>query len=225
MGRDLTGGFAARFVVPSEAAVEIAAHVPDDVATVTEPLANAVHVTSRAVDPDDDVLVIGAGPIGVLMARMAIDRGAARVFATDRIPARLELARAQGSIPLGTHDPEGTLREATDGRGVDVVIDAVGIAETWALGLRAVRPGGRFEAVGLGAPAGEIDFFAVIGKEATITGSFGWVDEDFAHALSLIQDGAIDMAGWFAQASYADGQRVFEELVEGTDRFKVVLAP
>jgi 2-desacetyl-2-hydroxyethyl bacteriochlorophyllide A dehydrogenase len=225
VGRDLTGGFAARFVVPAELAVEIAAHVPDDVATLTEPLANAVHVTSRAVVPDDDVLVIGAGPIGALMAWMAVDRGAARVFATDRVRARLERAHAQGAISLGTDDPEGTLREATDGRGVDLVIDAVGVADTWAFGLRAVRPGGRIETVGLGAAAGAVDYYAVIGKEATITGSFAWVDEDFARALSLIQDGALDTAGWFTAASFADGQRVFEELVDGTDRFKVVLAP
>jgi 2-desacetyl-2-hydroxyethyl bacteriochlorophyllide A dehydrogenase len=225
VGRDLTGGFAARFVVPAEAAVEVAAHVPDDVATLTEPLANAVHVTSRAVVPGDDVLVIGAGPIGALMSRMAVERGAARVFATDRVEARVERARAQGSIPLGTDDPEGSLREATDGRGVHVVIDAVGVADTWAFGLRAVRPGGRIETVGLGAASGAVDFYGVIGKEATITGSFAWVDEDFAHALSLIQDGAIDTGGWFTRASFADGQRVFEELVDGTDRFKVVLAP
>jgi 2-desacetyl-2-hydroxyethyl bacteriochlorophyllide A dehydrogenase len=225
VGRDLTGGFAARFAVSSEAAVDIAADVPDDLATLTEPLANAVHVTSRAVVSDDDVLVIGAGPIGALMARMAIHCGAARVFATDRITARLDLARAQGSIPLGPHDPEGSLGEATEGRGVDVVIDAVGTAETWSFGLRAVRPGGRVEAVGLGAAAGELDFFAVVGKEATITGSFGWVDEDFASALSLIGEGALDTTGWFTRASFADGQRVFEELVDGTDRFKVVLTP
>jgi len=41
----------------------------------------------------------------------------------------------------------------------------------------------------------------------------------------VIQDGALDTAGWFTGASFADGQRVFEELVDGTDRFKVVLAP
>jgi len=225
VGRDLTGGFAARFAVPADAAVEIAAHVSDEVATLTEPLANAVHVTSRTVARGDDVLVIGAGPIGALMARMAVDRGAARVFSTDRIAARLELARAQGAIPLSTEDVEGSLREATDDRGLDVVIDAVGTAETWRVALDAVRPGGRIEAVGLGAPAGEVDFYEVIGKEATITGSFGWVDADFTRALSLIQNGTIDTTGWFTWANFADGQRAFEELVDGTDRFKVVLAP
>jgi D-arabinose 1-dehydrogenase-like Zn-dependent alcohol dehydrogenase len=65
----------------------------------------------------------------------------------------------------------------------------------------------------------------VIGKEATITGSFAWTDEDFAHALALIEARAIDTTGWFATMSFADGQRAFEQLVDATDRFKVVLTP
>jgi 2-desacetyl-2-hydroxyethyl bacteriochlorophyllide A dehydrogenase len=225
VGRELSGGFAERFVVPAGAVVAVADDVPDDVATLVEPLANAVHVTTRAVGEADDVLVIGAGPIGALMARMAAERGAARVFATDRIPARLELIRAQRATPLDPDGAEGALSEATGGRGVDVVIDAVGVQATWALALRALRPGGRIEAVGLGAGAGTVDYFAVIGKEATITGSFAWTDEDFRRALELVEAGAIETAGWFTRATFADGQRAFEELVDTTQRFKVVLAP
>jgi len=142
VGRELTGGFASRFAVPASAAVPIAASVPDDLATLTEPLANAVHVTTRSVRSGDDVLVIGAGPIGVLMARMALEQGARTVYATDPVPNRLAFARAQGATPLEGGDPEAALREATDGRGVDVVIDAAGFEATWALGLRVVRPGG-----------------------------------------------------------------------------------
>jgi 2-desacetyl-2-hydroxyethyl bacteriochlorophyllide A dehydrogenase len=225
VGRDLPGGFAERFAVPASAVVELSDRVPDDVATLIEPLANAVHVTSRAVGDGDDVLVIGAGPIGALMARMAGERGAARVFATDRIPSRLRLVGAQGATPIGVERAEEELREATDGRGADVVVDAVGVEATWALALRAVRPGGRIEAVGLGAAAGTLDYFAVIGKEATITGSFAWTDEDFARAVELIERGAVDTTGWFTHASFADGQRAFEELVDTTERFKVVLSP
>src|SRR6185503_17587078 len=102
----------------------------------------------------DSVLVIGAGPIGALMARMALERGAATAFITDPVASRLELARRQGATPLAGQDPEAELREATDGRGVDVVIDAVGIEPTWALALRAVRAAGRIEAVGLGSASG-----------------------------------------------------------------------
>jgi L-iditol 2-dehydrogenase len=224
VGRDLGGGFAARFAVPGEAAVEISRDVPDDVATLTEPLANAVHVTTRSVRDGDTVLVVGAGAIGALMVRMAVDRGAADVFVTDVVASRLEVARAQGATPL-EGDPDEALLAATDGRGVDVVIDAVGVEPTWALALRAVRAGGRIEAVGLGSASGSIDHFAVIGKEATITGSFAWTDEDFGNALALIEAGTIDTTGWFSTMPFADGQRAFEQLVDTTDRFKVVLTP
>jgi 2-desacetyl-2-hydroxyethyl bacteriochlorophyllide A dehydrogenase len=225
VGRDLAGAFAERFVVPAEAAVPISADVPDDLATLTEPLANAVHVTSRSVRPGDDVLVIGAGPIGALMARMAIEQGARRAFATDPIAGRRELVGRQGATALEGDDVGTALREATGGRGVDVVIDAAGFEATWALGLRAVRPGGRFEAVGLGTPGAKIDFFAVAGKEISVTGSFAWTDDDFARALELIERGAIDTTGWFTTMQLAEGQRAFEELVDTTERFKVVLVP
>jgi 2-desacetyl-2-hydroxyethyl bacteriochlorophyllide A dehydrogenase len=225
VGRDLAGAFAERFAVPAEAALPISGPVPDELATLTEPVANAVHVTSRSVRAGDDVLVIGAGPIGALMARMAVERGATRVFITDPIPSRLGLARGQGATPLEGDEPETVLREATDGRGVDVVIDAAGFEATWALGLRVARPGGRVEAVGLGAPGGRVDFFAIAGKEVTITGSFAWTDEDFARAVELVEGGAIDATGWFTTMPLAEGQRAFEELVDTTARFKVVLVP
>lgn len=225
VGRDLTGAFAERFVVPERAAVPIPEHVPAELATLTEPLANAVHVTGRSVHEGDDVLVIGAGPIGALMARSAVDPGARRVFATDPVPARLELARAQGAIPVPDVDPAGAVLADTEGRGVDVVIDAAGFDATWALGQRAVRPGGRIEVVGLGSPTATVDAYAVIGKEITIAGSFAWTEEDFDRALVLVAAGAIDATGWFTTLPLAEGQRAFEELVDTTDRFKVVLVP
>jgi 2-desacetyl-2-hydroxyethyl bacteriochlorophyllide A dehydrogenase len=225
IGRDVTGGFAERFAVPASSAVELATDVADDDGTLVEPLANAVHVTSRAVREGDDVLVIGAGPIGTLMTRMSVERGARSVLVTDRIATRLELARRQGGTPVPVEDAEASVADATHDRGVDVAIDAVGMEPTWALALRAVRPAGRIEAVGLGAAAGTLDYVGVIGKEATITGSFAWTAEDFARAIDFVQGGALDTAGWFSRATFAEGQRAFEELVDTTERFKVVLSP
>ena len=60
----MTGGLAERFAVSTAAAVQLDADVSDEVATLTEPLANAVHVASRSVEGGDRVFVIGAGPIG-----------------------------------------------------------------------------------------------------------------------------------------------------------------
>lgn len=225
VGRDLTGAFAERFVVPERAVIPLPEHVPAELGTLTEPLANAVHVTARSVDEGDDVLVIGAGPIGALIVRMAVGRDARRVFATDPIPARLELARRQGAIPLEGEDVAAVLEIVTDGRGANVVIDAVGLPPTWELSLRAVRPGGRIEVVGLGSPTATVDAYALIGKEARITGSFAWTEEDFDRALVLVAAGAIDVEGWFSRFPLAEGQRAFEELVDTQERFKVVLVP
>lgn len=225
VGRDLAGGFAELFTVSATAAVPIGADVPDQTATLTEPLANAVHVARRAIGHGERVLVIGAGPIGVLMAWSAAFHGADTVFVADPVAERLEFAEAQGAISLTGGDPAAALLTATDGEGADVVIDAAGFAETWALALRAVRPGGRIEAVGLGAPSGVVDFYEVVGKEAAITGSFAWTEADFARALQLVEQGRLDPAGWFTTMPLKEGQRAFEELVNGSSSFKIVLEP
>jgi 2-desacetyl-2-hydroxyethyl bacteriochlorophyllide A dehydrogenase len=223
VGRDLTGGFAELFAVPEGAAVPVPGGLADDVAVLTEPLANAVHVASRGVRSGDRVFVIGSGPIGVLMARAALLGGAASVHVTDPVADRLRFARAQGAHALEGDDPLARIRDATGGDGPDLVIDAAGFEATWALGLQAVRPGGRIYEVGLGAPSGALDYFAVLGKEATITGSYAWNDADFSDALELLATGQLETDGWLTAMPLADGQRAFEELVDGTAHFKVVL--
>jgi 2-desacetyl-2-hydroxyethyl bacteriochlorophyllide A dehydrogenase len=223
VGRDLAGGFAERFAVPETSAIPLDAGVPEDVATLTEPMANAVHVTSRSVGNGDRVFVIGAGPIGVLMAKAAFLQGASRVLVTDPVPERLRLAEVQGAEPVTGDDPAAAVLDATGGEGADVVIDAAGYEATWAMGLRAVRSGGRIDEVGLGAASGTVDFFAVLGKEVTIAGSYAWGDGDFAHAVELMAQGALDPAGWITTMPVEDGQRAFQELVDGPGHFKVVL--
>jgi 2-desacetyl-2-hydroxyethyl bacteriochlorophyllide A dehydrogenase len=223
VGRDLTGGFAERFSVPAAAAVPLDDALSDDVAVLTEPLANGVHVASRSVQHGDRVFVIGAGPIGVLMAKSALIYGAARVLITDPVEARLRLAAVQGAEVVPGADPAQEVIDATDGEGADVVIDAAGYEATWAMALRAVRSGGRIEEVGLGAPSGAVDFFAVLGKEARITGSYAWGEGDFSSAVELLKSGELDASGWITTMPLSDGQRAFQELVGGAGLFKVVL--
>ena len=224
VGRDLAGGFAERFAVPETSAIPLDSSVPEDVATLTEPMANAVHVTSRSVGNGDRVFVIGAGPIGVLMAKAAFLQGASRVLVTDPVPERLRLAEVQGAEPVTGDDPAAVVLDATGGEGADVVIDAAGYEATWALALRAVRTGGRIDEVGLGAASGTVDFFAVLGKEVTIAGSYAWGDGDFDRAVELITQGALDPAGWITTMPVEDGQRAFQELVDGPGHFKVVMS-
>jgi 2-desacetyl-2-hydroxyethyl bacteriochlorophyllide A dehydrogenase len=223
VGRDLPGGFAERFVVPVTAVAPIPKGIPDDLATLIEPMANAVHVTSRSIREGDRVIVIGAGPIGALMAKLALLSEASAVLSVDPVASRRALAEAQGASAVDPDAAAGAMSEMTGGRGADVVIDAVGLEATMVAALRLVRAGGRVEAVGLGAPSGELDFFSIIGKEISVTGSFAWTDREFDRAIELVSTDAIPTVGWFSAFPLADGQRAFEELVDGTERFKVIL--
>ena len=74
-------------------------------------------------------------------------------------------------------------------------------------------------------PAGRLDYFAVLGKEVTITGSYAWTDDDFARALELAgRRRRSTRRGWTTRMPLADGQRAFEELTGGRGgHFKVVL--
>ena len=222
VGRDLTGGFAELFAVPSSAAVPIPDGLTADLAVLTEPFANAVHVGNRDVREGDTVFVIGSGPIGVLMVRAAFLHGAARVLVTDTAAERLRFAEAQGAEAI-TGDTEAAVLECTEGDGADLVIDAAGFEATWGLGLKTAKVGGRIAQVGLGAASGSLDYFAVLGKEVTITGSYAWTEADFARSLELLAAGELDPAGWITKMPLHDGQRAFEQLVDGAGPFKVVL--
>ena len=184
-----------------------------------------MHVASRAVTSGDRVFVIGAGPIGVLMAKAALLYGASRVLITDPVADRLRLAEAQGAEAVTGDDPAQAVIDATDGDGADVVIDAAGYEATWAMGLRAVRSGGRIDEVGLGSGSGHRGLL----RRARQGGD----DHRLVRVgrRRLRPSGRAPDAGrarrrrWLTTMALADGQRAFEELVGGAGHFKVVLVP
>ena len=108
------------------------------------------------VKPGDVVAVVGAGPVGLAAIMTASLYGAARVIALDLDDNRLELARAFGAsdtVNSGAEDWADQVRAMTDGLGVDVAIEAVGIPATFEACTRIVRPGGSVANVGVhGAP-------------------------------------------------------------------------
>jgi threonine dehydrogenase-like Zn-dependent dehydrogenase len=103
------------------------------------------------VDEGGTFAVIGAGPVGLMAVLAARERGARRLYAIDTIEARLARAEALGAIPIdaGSADPRVTVRGATDGRGADAVMEAVGSAAAGRLAFDLVRPGGIVATVGV----------------------------------------------------------------------------
>jgi len=102
------------------------------------------------IKTDSIVAVIGCGPVGLMAILSAQILGAKSVIALDTIDSRLELARTIGAITFNaTHSLDGQIKDYTDGRGVDAVIEAVGNESAQLLGFNIVRPGGIIATIGV----------------------------------------------------------------------------
>ncbi len=171
-------------------------------AALTEPLACALHAIDACdIGPGDTVAILGCGPLGLLLIALARLRGA-RVIATGRGEERLSLARYYGAedvIDVGScsydEQREAILQLTETGRGADVVIEAIGTPETWALAARAARPGGLVNLFG-GCASGTraaLDTYPIHYQELTLKGTFHHTPQYFAQALDLIQRQQIDV--------------------------------
>ncbi|KOU61706.1 alcohol dehydrogenase [Streptomyces sp. MMG1533] len=120
------------------------------------PTSYEVGVLNGHVRPGDTVAVVGAGPIGLAAIATARLFAPERIVAVDLAPARLEAARRLGAeaVADAREAPEQLIADLTDGLGADVVIEAVGVPESFELCTRMVRPGGHVANVGVhGKPA------------------------------------------------------------------------
>jgi L-iditol 2-dehydrogenase len=230
LGMHLDGAYADEVVVPATLAMRIPASVPYERAALIEPLGVALHaVNLTPFGIDDDVVIVGAGAIGLLALLAVRDRGAARIVVTDRSRHRLALAHRLGAdvtIDATTGDPIAAIRKATDGSGADAVIEAVGIGPTVQQAIGAARTGGHVTWVGNSAPVVEVPMQEVVTRELTIRGAYGSTTE-FDDAAELIASGRIDVGPLIEhQAPLDDGPSLFRALGEGRlDAAKVLLRP
>jgi threonine dehydrogenase-like Zn-dependent dehydrogenase len=125
---------------------------PEAALLIADVLPTGMHAARMAeVAADGTYVVLGCGPVGLLAVLSAREIGAARVFAVDGVAERLELAESYGATPLrlGEGDVVGMVRDATEGRGADAVLEAVGSEAASRLAFDLVRPGGVISMVGV----------------------------------------------------------------------------
>jgi (R,R)-butanediol dehydrogenase / meso-butanediol dehydrogenase / diacetyl reductase len=186
IGIDVDGGLADRIAVSDAALHVVPEDVPTDVAALAEPLAVGVHAVARAeLALGERVVVIGAGPVGLLVALLARRAGARDVVILERVEARQTLARALGFDVLLT-DPVDGLRARGDGALADVVFDAAAAPAVAQLVTRIVRPRGRIVVVGsYGAPP-TLDLQAVTFRELDVRGTRVYTPAEIDIALALL---------------------------------------
>ena len=150
VGVDIDGAFAEYIALPAYNAWPTENLAPE-IAAIMEPMGNAVHATFVEEVAGQTVAVLGCGPIGLMAIAIANLAGASRIFATDVNPERLEMARAMGADDLidARSDVVGTLKRATGGVGVDIVLEMSGAESAIRNGFDAVTNGGRVSLLGL----------------------------------------------------------------------------
>ncbi len=207
IGYHYEGGFAEYLVVPAKVlAVDGLNRIPDGLsyaeASVAEPLACVLNGQQLArVGEGDDVVVIGAGPIGCLHVRLARARGAARVFLVDlnadRLRRAADLVTPDATVVSADGDVVDSVLKLTDGRGADVVVTAAasGAAQEQALPMAARQ--GRISLFGglpKANPVVSVDANLVHYRELTLVGANGSSPAHNAEALRLIAAGVVPVA-------------------------------
>jgi threonine dehydrogenase-like Zn-dependent dehydrogenase len=181
----------------------------------------------------DSVAVFAQGPIGLCATLGARLRGAALIVAIDAVPARLDMARRFGAnvvINYLEQDPVAAIKALTEGRGVDVAIEALGRQETFESALRAVRPGGTLSSLGvysgkLVAPYEAL--YAGLGDQKIVTTLCPGGKERMRRLMAMIAARRVDLSPLvthrFAFDDIHDAYELFASQREGV--MKVALHP
>ncbi len=192
LGVDVDGVFAPYVVIPAENARPTSRSVPPEVATVQDPLGNAVHTALAGPLYDRSVLVTGCGPIGLFAIGICKAKGARRVIATEVSPYRLNLAAAMGADLLlnpKRDDVAKAVLKETRGVGVDAVLEMSGHPASLHQAIHLVRSGGRISMLGIFPTESlDVDFNEIIFKGIEIQGIVGrklWDTWDRMYELLL----------------------------------------
>jgi threonine 3-dehydrogenase len=193
VGVNRPGSFAEYVCIPESNVVPIPGDVPDDIAAIFDPFGNAVHTALSFDCVGEDVLVTGAGPIGIMGALVAQRAGARKVVITDINPLRLQLAKAAGVeyvVDARTEKLPEVMKRIGMVEGFDVGLEMSGAAPAFRDMIAAMNNGGKVAILGI--PPGDfaIDWNKVIFKMLTLKGIYGReMYETWYKMIAFIQGG------------------------------------
>lgn len=227
VGVNRPGSFAEYLVLPAFNAFKLPDDIPDDVAAIFDPFGNAVHTALSFDLVGEDVLITGAGPIGVMAVAVARHAGARHVVITDVNDYRLELARTMGATRTVNVAREDlwTVAQSELGmtEGFDVGLEMSGAGSALNQLLHAMNHGGKVAMLGIPAGGVTIDWNDVIFKGLTVRGVYGReMFETWYKMAALVQSG-LDLRPVITHHyGIDDFQRGFDDMLSGQSG-KVIL--
>ncbi|MEM7267844.1 MAG: L-threonine 3-dehydrogenase [Pseudomonadota bacterium] len=213
------GAFAEYVAIPEANVVPIPDDIPDEIAAIFDPFGNAVHTALSFDLVGEDVLVTGAGPIGVMGALVAQRAGARKVVITDINDERLEIARSLG-VEYWVNPSERSLAEVMPDigmtEGFDVGLEMSGAAPAMRDMIDSMNNGGKIALLGIAPVAFAVDWNQVIFKMLTIKGIYGReIFETWYKMIGLVQ-GGLDLTPLITHRMPADDfERGFELMRQG----------
>jgi L-iditol 2-dehydrogenase len=184
--------------MPAHTCFPIPDEIDDDAAALLEPLGVGLHTVDLAkIKVADSVAILGAGPIGLYVLQLAKLSGADPVFVTDKFDWRLKLAERYGAIPINCDEtePVAAVMEATNGRGVDVAIEAAWADHSVQQAAAMARLGGRVVLAGIPGPDRlEMKHSTARRKGLTIR-MVRRMKHVYPRAIRLALSGAVDITG------------------------------
>lgn len=196
--------------------------LPDNVSfaegAMVEPFAVGMQAAYKAgIKPGDTAVVIGAGPIGTMVAIAALAGGCARAIVADLAQPKLDIAAGyQGIVPVNVREQElaTAVQRLTDGWGADVVFECSGSPRAWQGIGELPRPGGVIVAVGLPVEPVPVDIAELSTKEITVASVFRYAHQ-YDRAIALMGSGRVDLKPLISETfNFEDSIKAFDRAVE-----------
>lgn len=226
LGIDSTGAMAQSWIVPARTLVRLPGSLAADVAALIEPTAVACHDVRRAqILPGEKVLVVGGGPVGLLIAQVAADAGG-DVLLSELDPFRRNLARGLGISVL---DPAQTLAEQaiaewTHGAGSAVAFEVSGAAAGVTAAIDALGTRGRLVMVAIHSIPRPLNLHRFFWRELSLIGARLYDKDDFQTAVTLVTSGRIQVSPLISRVVGLDEvSSAFEALESGAGVMKVLI--
>ena len=226
IGIDTPGAFQQRWNVPAHTLHRLPESVSLELGALIEPVAVACHdVRLGEVKEGEQVVVIGGGPIGMLIALVARKQGA-RVLVAEVNPFRIDLTRELG---LEVANPKETdlaalVNEQTNGAGADVVFEVSATTAGAETMTQLPRTRGRIVVVGIFGQAPKVDLFRFFWRELRLCGARVYEPQDFEQAIELAQQGDLPLERLITGRYPLEGlQTALEQMESGAREMKILI--
>ena len=196
VGVNRAGAFADYLVLPAQNAYQIPEEISDEIASILDPLGNAVHTALSFDLVGEDVLITGAGPIGLMTAAVARHAGARHIVITDLKQDRLQLAERMGAsigVNAGKFEASRTMKELGMREGFDVGLEMSGSPAALSSMVEGMNHGGKIALLGLYSEPVSIDLSKAILKGITFKGIYGRKMYDTWHKMIAMLGSGLDV--------------------------------